>query len=188
MSENFVISANGPRARLTRNVGGVTMDLNGIDDLTLNAPLKELAGADTITVNDLTGTSITQVNLDLGLPDGQTTSVVLNGTNGEDAVAVAGDANGVIITGLAAQVNITSAEPDRDSLTINALAGDDVVDASALASGAIKYTANGGDGDDVLTGSDGGDVLSGGNGDDVLTGGPGQDALDGGPGANVVIQ
>lgn len=184
VNENFVISANGPRARLTRNVGNVAMDLNGIEVLNLNA----LTGADTITVNDLTGTNLSQVNLDLGRPDGQASAVIVNGTNGEDAIEVAGDAGGVTITGLAAQVSITNAEPDWDSLTINALAGDDVVDASALAAGAIRFAANGGDGDDVLTGSDGNDVLSGGNGDDVLTGGLGQDVLDGGPGNNVVIQ
>src|SRR5262245_33526598 len=51
----------------------------------------------------------------------------------------------------------------------------------------MLFTANGGDGDDVLIGSPGNDILSGGNGDDVLIGGGGQDVLDGGPGNNVVL-
>ena len=74
-----------------------------------------------------------------------------------------------------------------DRLTVNALAGDDVVDASGVAAGAMLLTLDGGDGDDVLLGGAGDDTLLGGAGDDVLIGGPGNDTLDGGPGNNVVI-
>ena len=59
------------------------------------------------------------------------------------------------VLGLAARVNITGAEAANDRLTINALAGDDVVEASGLAAGAIQLTADGGDGDDVLIGGAG---------------------------------
>ena len=62
--------------------------------------------------------------------------------------------------GLAAQVNITGAEAANDRLTVNALAGDDVVEASGLAAGAIQLTADGGDGDDVLIGGAGNDTLA----------------------------
>ena len=90
--------------------------------------------------------------------------------------------------GLSAQVSITGAEAANDRLTVNGLAGDDVVDASGLAAGAIQLTADGGDGDDVLIGGDGNDVLLGGPGDDVLIGGPGTDTLDGGEGDDVEIE
>jgi Ca2+-binding RTX toxin-like protein len=89
---------------------------------------------------------------------------------------------------LAARVNITGAEPANDRLTVNALAGDDAVDASGLSATAIQFTVDGGDGRDVLVGGAGNDTLLGGAGDDVLIGGPGQDTLDGGPGNNTVIQ
>ena len=62
-----------------------------------------------------------------------------------------------------------------------------MVEASGLAAGAIKLTADGGDDDDVLVGGDSDDVLLGGNGDDVLLGGPGIDTLDGGPGDDILI-
>jgi Ca2+-binding RTX toxin-like protein len=52
----------------------------------------------------------------------------------------------------------------------------------------MLFTANGGDGDDVLIGSAGNDTLSGGAGDDVLIGSGGQDILDGGPGNNTILQ
>ena len=61
VAENIDISANGSRVRFTRDVANVTMDLNGVENIQFNA----LGGADTITVNDLTGTDVTQVNIDL---------------------------------------------------------------------------------------------------------------------------
>ena len=97
------------------------------------------------------------------------------------SILVVGDASGTSVLGLAAQVNITGAEAANDRLTINALAGDDVVEASGLAAGAIQLTADGGDGDDVLIGGDGNDSLLGGAGDDVLIGGPGRTSSTAGP-------
>jgi Ca2+-binding RTX toxin-like protein len=94
----------------------------------------------------------------------------------------------VTVTGLAAKVDISHANAAQDQLLVNGLAGDDVIDGTALAAQSIQFHADGGDGDDVLLGGSGSDTLLGGAGDDVLIGGPGQDTLDGGPGNNVVIQ
>ena len=68
--------------RFFRDIGNVTMDLNNIETIDLNA----LGGADTITVNDLTGTDVKQVNIDLGAGaagggDGQADTVIINATN-----------------------------------------------------------------------------------------------------------
>ena len=84
-------------------------------------------------------------------------------------------------------MSIAGAEAATDRLTVNALAGDDVMDASGVATGAIQLTLSGGDGDDVIIGGDGNDTILGGPGDDVLLGGPGNDSIDGGAGDNVVI-
>jgi Ca2+-binding RTX toxin-like protein len=190
VAERIDISANGQRVRFTRDVGNVVMDLNGVEGLDFDAR----GGADAVTVGDLTGTALARVGIDLsgtpsgGAGDGQADSVVVDGTNHADAITVAGNASGTSVLGLAAQVNITGAEANLDLLTVNALAGDDVVSASALSADAIQLTANGGDGNDVLIGGAGNDTLTGGNGDDVLIGGAGNDVLDGGPGNNVVIQ
>jgi Ca2+-binding RTX toxin-like protein len=143
-------------------------------------------------VNDLSGTDATEVNLNLAAAGGggdvQPDNVIATGTNGDDVALVVGDANGTAVLGLATQVNITGAEAATDRLTVNALAGDDVVQASGLVAAAIQLTADGGAGDDVLIGGAGSDVLLGGAGDDVLIGGLGVDVLDGGPGSNIVIQ
>ncbi len=187
ISENIDISANGQRARFFRNVANVTMDLNDIETIDFNA----LGGADTIVVNDLSGTDVVEANLNLaagGGGDAQPDTVIVNGTAGDDVIQPIGDANSSAALGLAARVNITGAEAANDRLTINALAGDDVVDGSGLANGAIQLTTDGGDGADVLIGGAGDDVLIGGAGDDVLIGGPGLDALDGGSGDDILIQ
>ena len=59
--EIFEASANGERVRFTRNLGNIVMDLNDVEGIDLNA----LGGADTVTVNDLTGTDVTEVNVNL---------------------------------------------------------------------------------------------------------------------------
>ena len=151
-----------------------------------------LGGADKIVVNDLSGTDVTEVNINLaganGLGDGAADTIIINATNGDDVVLVVGDNGSVSVFGLATQINITGFEAANDRIVINTLGGDDVVEASGLGAGSIQLTANGGDGDDILVGGDGNDVLNGGAGDDVLIGGPGLDVLDGEPGDDVVIQ
>jgi Ca2+-binding RTX toxin-like protein len=186
VGENINIAANGGRVLFFRDVANVTMDLNDVEGIDFNA----LGGADTIVVNDLSGTDVTEINLNLteAANVAGADSVIVQGTNGDDVALVVGDANGTSVLGLAAQVNITGAQAANDRLTINALAGADVVEASGLAAGAIQLTADGGAHDDVLIGGDGNDTLLGGAGDDVLIGGPGLDVLDGGPGDDVEIQ
>jgi Ca2+-binding RTX toxin-like protein len=190
IAEEITISANGGRVIFFRNVASVTMDLNDVEGIDFTAR----GGADLIAVNDLSGTDVTEVNLNLesfpgsGAGDGAADNVIVHGTNGDDVALVVGDAAGTSVLGLAAVVNITGAEAANDRLTINALAGDDVVEASGLAAGAIQLTANGNDGNDVLIGGDGADVLTGGAGDDVLIGNGGIDILDGGDGDDVEIQ
>jgi Ca2+-binding RTX toxin-like protein len=59
--------------------------------------------------------------------DYQADAVIVNGTNGNESIRVVGEAFGASVLGLAAQVNITLAEPGLDRLTVNALDGDDIL-------------------------------------------------------------
>ena len=83
-NEQIDLSANGSRLRLFRDVGNVTMDASEVEQINITA----LGGADTITVNALNGTGVTNVNLDLAFPagsitgDGQADNIIVNGTNG----------------------------------------------------------------------------------------------------------
>jgi Ca2+-binding RTX toxin-like protein len=182
LAEHFDLSANGSRLRLVRDVASITMDVNAVE--TIDLPTR--GGADTVTVNDLTGTGVTDVKPDLGGTDNALDNVIVAGTGGNDVVEAIGDQAGVSAIGLAARVDITGAEP-TDRLTINTLAGDDVIDATGVTAGAMLLTIDGGDGDDILIGGAGDDTLLGGAGDDILIGGPGNDTIDGGTGNNIII-
>jgi Ca2+-binding RTX toxin-like protein len=187
-NERMEVSANGGRVRFTRDIANIVMDLNDVEKIDANA----LGGTDTVTVNDMSGTDLVDVEADLnavgGGDDGAADNVVANATNGDDVAIVAGSGPSAQVLGLAARIDVTGAIAGSDRVTVNTLAGDDVVDASGLAANSALLTANGGDGDDVLLGGAGNDTLLGGDGDDVLIGGPGNDVLDGQDGGNVVIQ
>src|SRR4029079_16581004 len=161
IAEKFDISANGRRIRMTRDVGTVTMDLDGIEHIQLNT----LGGPDTVTVNDLSGTAVTQVSVDLsaqgGTGDGAADTVVTNGTANNDQISVATSGTSIMVKGLAAQVTVNGAESLNDSLVVNGGAGNDTIDASKLHAGQVNLTLNGGDGDDKIIGSAGNDVVNG---------------------------
>jgi Ca2+-binding RTX toxin-like protein len=182
--ERIDISANGTRTRLFRDVGNVTMDLNGIEHI----QLATLGGADTVTVNDLTGTSVTQVAVDLssppgsGLGDSFADTVIDNGTAGDDKINVVSSGSTILVNGLQAQLSIKGAVDGLDSLVINGLGGNDIIDASKLHAGQVNLTINGGDGDDTVIGSAGNDTVIGGRGNDVALLGAGNDTFIWNPG------
>ena len=185
--ENMDASANGPRVRFTRNIGNVTMDLNDLETIQVNA----VGGADGLVVNDIRGTAVTSVVANLeaagGGSDQAADNVIVNGTNGADVVVLNGANRSTDITGLSAVVAVNGATPSDDRVTVNALGGADVVDASSVAANTAKLSINGGNGDDVLIGGEGDDTITGGEDDDVLLGGPGSDVLDGGNGDDIEI-
>ncbi len=182
--ENIDISANGSRARLFRDVGNVTMDLNGIEHI----QLATLGSADTVTVNDLTGTDVKQVAIDLsatpssGQGDAQPDTVIVNGTAGDDHISVVSSGSSIVVNGLAAQVTIKGFDAGTDSLVVNGLGGDDIINASGLHAGQVNLTINGGDGNDTITGSAGNDTVIGGRGNDVVNMGAGDDTFVWNPG------
>ena len=183
IAENIDISANGGRVRFFRDVANITMDLNDVERIDFDAR----GGADNIVIGDLSGTDLVSVNLDLagvessGTADGATDTVTLAGTNGADTIAIVGSAGNVTVSGLPAIVNIKAADP-ADGLTVNALGGNDTVDASGLAAGVVNLTLNGGLGNDVLIGGAGNDFFNGGDGDDLALMGAGDDTFVWNPG------
>ena len=174
--EQVDLSANGKRLRFFRTQGAITMDTAGVERVDFNA----LGGADLATVNDLSGTDVNDVRLDLaatlggGNGDNQTDRVVINATDGDDTINVQGDTAGVTVSGLRAVVAIQHQEP-TDQLGVNGLAGDDAIDASGLAAGVISLALDGGAGSDTLGGGAGAESLIGGDGNDEIDGNGGAD-------------
>jgi hypothetical protein len=143
--EQVDLSANGSRLRFFRTQGNVTMDTAGVERVDFNA----LGGADTVTIHDLAGTDVRIVNVDLAASlggvtgDGQPDRVIVNATNGNDALNVSGDSADVKVSGLAATVQVLHTESANDRLEINTLGGTDTVDSVGLAAGTIKLVVNG---------------------------------------------
>jgi Ca2+-binding RTX toxin-like protein len=121
IGENINISANGSRAQLFRTTGNVTMDLNGVERIQFDAVGQN---ADHITINDLTGTDVKQVAIDLGAGlngggDSKEDTVSIFATNGRQPIKVT-DHNGVVtVSGLASTVTISNFEVGTDHLVIN---------------------------------------------------------------------
>jgi hypothetical protein len=142
-SENVTLTANKRRLTFFRIQGNVTMDTDGVETVDFNA----LGGTDSVTVNDLTGTDVTETNLDLAgtlggnAADGQIDDVVVNGTNGDDTINIDGSGSGADVTGLATAVSVTHADP-TDTLSVNTLAGTDAVFATGVA-GVLQVLVDG---------------------------------------------
>src|SRR5919109_340132 len=142
-NETVTLTANGGRLTFFRTQGNVTMDTDGVETVDFNA----LGGSDSVTVNDLTGTDVTETNLDLAgtlggnAADGQIDDVVVNGTNGDDTISIDGSGSGAAVTGLATAVSITHTDP-TDTLSVNTLAGTDAVFATGVA-GVLQVLVDG---------------------------------------------
>jgi hypothetical protein len=136
------VSANGGRVRFTRDIATITMDLNDVEGIVFHA----LGGADTVTVNDLTGTDTETVDVDLaasgGGGDASADTVAVNGTTGPDKVKVAPSGAGVKVSGLAVQTRITGAELANDTLRIQTLEGDDTISVEAAVVALIQVVVD----------------------------------------------
>ena len=187
IGESFAISANGGRALFTRDIANITMDLNDVEQINLRA----LGGQDRLVVNDLTGTDVTDVFVDLsGTADASSGDAAIDtvtalATNGADTINVVGTAACRRGCGLAAGLTIVNADA-TDVLVVSGQGGDDNINASNLAVDALTFHAFGGDGNDTVTGSANGDQLFGDAGNDRLSGAGGSDLLFGGAGNDML--
>jgi Ca2+-binding RTX toxin-like protein len=176
-AEQFDVSANGRRVRFFRNPGNITMDLGGVERIATEA----LGGADSAVVHDLSGTDLRNAELDLegaiggNAGDGAADSITVEGTNGNDTVAIAANAGAVDVTGLPSAVRIEHPEAANDSLALNTLGGDDTVNGGIGLAALIRVTADAGTGNDNINGGDGAELLLGGPGNDSIDGNRGDD-------------
>jgi hypothetical protein len=137
-NETATLSAVGTRAVFQRVQGNIVMNLDAVEQLDLHT----LGGADSVTINDVSGTSLQQATVDLSASgtgvgsDGQPDVVTVNGTNRDDHVDVAADGAQVDIAGVPIAVHLRgSSTADLDRLQVNTLDGNDTVtvDPTALA-------------------------------------------------------
>ncbi len=186
VAENIDISANGERSLFFRDVAAVTMDMDRVERIEFNA----LGGTDQIVVNDLRGTDVRLVDLDLagvigsGIGDNVTDRVTVEGTGARDLIAVRTLGGATVVGGLSARVVIAGEDAGRDVLTIEAGGGNDRISAALLTDDGMKLVVRGGSGNDVIRGGEGRDELFGNSGRDQIFGALGNDELTGGSAAD----
>jgi Ca2+-binding RTX toxin-like protein len=142
-------------------------------------------GADQLTVSMLAASVLQKVTLDLRptatgtVGDGYADTLVVNGTQGPDNISISGSVGSLTISGLAPTIVVQGSERSRDTLTVNAGAETDVLNAQGLAADVVRLIARGGFSNDTITGSAGDDLFlwSPGDGNDVIEGGLGTDTL-----------
>ncbi len=114
--ENFTLTADGDHALFTRTQGNIVMDLDSIEKVTVNA----FAGADTVTINDPTGTDVNDIDINLGVNGQGDHAVDTININDDDNLTVVDNGNGnLTILGVSgATVHVTGFEA-TDHLVIN---------------------------------------------------------------------
>ena len=134
--DRVTLQNNGGKLRVVTNVETITVDNIERVGVVLGD------GADRITVNDLTGTDVTHIAVDLGESDTAANldgnTVTLNGRSVRDTFVVEGWRNAVTGTDPIVKVTtsnadssdeqvvlITSSDPASDELIVNGLGGDD---------------------------------------------------------------
>jgi Ca2+-binding RTX toxin-like protein len=162
IGENMDVSANGARVRFTRNIASIVMDLAGVEQI----DVRTLGGADNVVVNDLAGTELKTVRVDLdafgGAGDGQPDTVTANGSDLADAFKVGSAGSDTLVTGPTSAVQVTGGEEALDNIVAAGLDGDDTLTlAVGSASGPVPVNLDGGTGTDTAryNGTLGDDVI-----------------------------
>lgn len=143
IAEMLEFSSIGARLRLTRNIGSIVMDVNGVETVDLRAT----GGADNIIVNNLAQTDVSNIAIDLlgtlgGPGDAAADTITVNGTPAADSIVLNAGGDAVEITGLSAVVRIVHSEAAIDLLTVNGLDGADSITVGPGVTGLIQVQTN----------------------------------------------
>ena len=190
-ADAYEILRDGAQVRVRG--AGSEVSLDAVETIDVGAS----AGADTITVRDLTGTPTEVVRVDMVTSVRETDTVAVEGTSGPETVRVTAGSGFHELTGLPVRMLLVGAGSE-DRLEVDGRNGDDTIDASKMTKDQLQPFLRGGNGKDVLIGSPGQDEITGGPGVDVaLLGGgldtftwlpgDGGDIVEGGAGTDFVV-
>ena len=151
IGENMEASANGGRVRFTRNIASIVMDLNGVEEI----DARTFGGPDNVVVNDVAGTGLQTVAVDLnlfgGADDGVADTVTANGTSAADLFSVGSAGGATRVAGMAAAVQVSGGEGALDNILVNGLGGaDSLTMAVGAATGPVPVNFDGGDSTDTV--------------------------------------
>ena len=183
--EGISVTASAGRALVKRNFDNVTVRTDGLEVIVVTAG----AGADTVTVGDLSTTDVATVDAALDVAfagDGAADQVKVLGTNGAETLTAAGSGSSAHVAGLGAEIIITGSEALNDELQLIGLGEGDTLTGGSLAA-LIHLTLDGGAGADELLGGNGADLLIGGTESDVIDGNAGNDTFLMGDGDDLAV-
>ena len=176
--EQFLLGSIGGQTQLIHGPDGATLTLQAMERVQLAA----LGGADVVFVQNLEGTGIGDVAIDLAATVGGKTAdtksdgVAFSGTTGGDTILLSMLGSKVIINGLAAAASVDHVGK-TDILTISGGGGADLISANAIAAGKVALQLIGGKGVDAIVGSSGNDQVFGGEDNDTAALGAGNDVF-----------
>ena len=137
------MSPLGGRTILTRDVAAIRMDTGDVERF----DVMPAGGADTMVVDDMSGTDTEVVSWELApirgttASDGAKDSVLVNGSNGSDAITVTAGGQQVRVAGLAAVVEVTRADKSLDTLHVDTRLGNDSIFVAPQVHNLIGFTS-----------------------------------------------
>jgi Ca2+-binding RTX toxin-like protein len=139
-NEVMSLSANGERSVFLRDLGTIRMDMDDVENLDLAA----LGGADTVTIDDMSGTDFRNANIDLsaeGAGDGAADTVTANGSARSDRIRVTAAGAQVDVDGFSVRTHVTGSET-TDRLQLNGRGGNDTLKVGRHVATLIGVTAD----------------------------------------------
>ena len=142
-NERFVVSPIGGRTILTRDVANIRMDMSDLERL----DIMPAGGADTMHVDDMSGTETKVVTWELApfrgttASDGSQDSVTVNGSNGDDNITVTSGGQQVRVAGLATVVEVNRADKSLDTLFVDTRLGSDSIFIAPEVHNLLKFSA-----------------------------------------------
>jgi Ca2+-binding RTX toxin-like protein len=178
--EDIVVSRNASDIVITWTSESPELALTGVSIEGLDINLA--SGSDTFTLEDILGSGVTRIDLDLGdyeTNDSVADTVLLKGSSGNDSF-VLDSAGGLVNVSRVGVVDVIISNAVRtpgneDELIIRTYEGSDTINAAAAVEDLMAMELVTGDDDDILIGSPYDDILDSGTGSDIVTGGRGID-------------
>ena len=141
-------------------MANVALDVDSIENVLYHA----LGGADTVVINDLLGTGVKSLTIDLtgvinsGVADGELDQITLFGTSGKDVMSISSKGGAIAVEGLSFDLRIRQADTS-DRLLLSGLGGADKLSAEGAQANKIILVMDGGAGNDQLTGGAAADIF-----------------------------
>jgi Ca2+-binding RTX toxin-like protein len=143
-NERFAVSPIGGRTIVSRDVANIRIDTGDLERF----DILPAGGADTMEVDDMSGTDAQVITWELApfrgttATDGALDQVLVKGTNGPDAISVGAGGHQVRVSGIPAAVEINRSDTTFDTLHVDTKLGNDLVSVAPGVHNLIKFSSS----------------------------------------------